>query len=205
MIYLASPYSHPDAKVREARFVAANRAAYRLMQRGEVVFSPISHSHSIEVESGVIGDHEFWARQDDAFQAQCRKVAVLIIDGWQESRGVQREIQLAKENGMSVEFLGPEWAEPIVKGKTAYELAAELTKGDRNKDYGSAFENHEGIALIWNGILRRKLKADICPREVMLCMIGTKLNREAYSHKQDNLTDTIGYAKLIDEDERFNA
>lgn len=201
MTYLAVPYSHPDVKVREARFIAANRAAYRLMQRGDVVFSPISHSHPIEVESGAIGDHEFWARQDDAFQGSATLVSVLMIDGWKESRGVQREIQIAKEADIPVEYLDPKWAEPIniEKRKTAYELAAEITAGERKKDYGGAFENHSRIAQIWSGILGK----DVTALQVNLCMIGLKLAREGNRHKQDNLTDVIGYAKIADEDERF--
>lgn len=203
MTYLAVPYSHPDSKVREARFIAANRAAYRLMQRGDVVFSPISHSHPIEVESGVIGDHEFWAKQDDAFQDRATHVAVLMIEGWKESRGVQREIQIATETDIPIEYLDHKWAEPLFtpKRKTAYELAAEVTAGERKSDYGDAFENHSRIASIWSGILNRTVSA----REVILCMIGVKLSREANRPKQDNRTDIIGYAKIDDEDPRFSA
>lgn len=203
MTYLAVPYSHPDSKIREARFVASNRASWRLMQRGDVVFSPISHSHPIEVESGVIGDHEFWAKQDDAFQGNATLVAVLMIDGWKESRGVQREIQIATETQIPIEYLDPKWAEPIFtpKQKSAYELASEVTAGERKKDYGGAYENHSRIASIWSGILNREVTA----LEVNLCMIGLKLARQANRPKQDNFTDVIGYAKIADEDARFSA
>jgi hypothetical protein len=103
--YLAAPYSHPDPLVRIARFEAINRAAYRLMLRGEVVFSPISHSHPIEMESGQINSHEFWAKQDDWFEQHCSKVAVLMMDGWRESKGTQREIRMAEELGKEIEYL----------------------------------------------------------------------------------------------------
>lgn len=203
MIYLAVPYSHPDPKIREARYHAANRAAYRLMQRGDIVFSPISHSHPIEVESGVIGDHEFWAKQDDAFQGRATSVAVLMIDGWKESRGVQREIQIAKETGMEVEYLDPKFGDPIFtpKRKTAFEMAAEITAGERKADYGDAYDNCSRIAQIWSAIFNHTVTA----RQVIQCMIGVKLSRDANRPKQDNLTDVIGYAKIADEDQRFSA
>ncbi len=55
MIYLASPYSHPDAVVREYRFRAACQAAASVMRSGQHVFSPIAHSHAI-AEYGVATD-----------------------------------------------------------------------------------------------------------------------------------------------------
>lgn len=47
MIYLASPYSHPDPAVEELRFEAACEAACKLMQQGHHVFSPIAHTHPV--------------------------------------------------------------------------------------------------------------------------------------------------------------
>ena len=57
MIYLASPYSHPDADVRQARHDLAVEAAIAIMQDiGEAVFSPIAHSHYMhEWSNGTIG------------------------------------------------------------------------------------------------------------------------------------------------------
>jgi Domain of unknown function (DUF1937) len=52
MIYLASPYSHPDATVRESRFRAACQAVVALLLTGEVVFAPIVHCHPL-VEYGL--------------------------------------------------------------------------------------------------------------------------------------------------------
>lgn len=227
MTYLAVPYSHADKAVRECRFISANRAAFRLMQRGDVVFSPISHSYPIECESGMIGDHKFWAKQDDAFQKHATKVCVLMIPGWEDSRGVTLEIGLAQAAGIPVEYLSEDWALPIcysesasklrsyetvqpaseTRRKSACEIAEELTKGDRNDDYGDAYTNASSFAAIMTGILWRKLRdpvnEPITPKESFLCMIGSKLSRESNKPKRDNQIDTIGYALLIDNDPRF--
>jgi hypothetical protein len=115
LTYLAAPYSHADASVRSQRFDAINRAAFRLMLRGEVVFSPISHSHPIEIESGQINSHEFWAKQDDWFEVKCGKVAVLMLDGWRQSKGVQREIRMAEEAGKEIEYLHACFAKEVTR------------------------------------------------------------------------------------------
>ena len=60
MIYLASPYSHRDEAIMEERFRAACRAAAYLMRRGNVVFAPICHSHSIAVVCDLPRQWLFW-------------------------------------------------------------------------------------------------------------------------------------------------
>jgi Domain of unknown function (DUF1937) len=55
MIYLASPYSHPDPVVREARFDAACRATVDLIRTGQPVFAPVVMGHPL-VRYGVGGD-----------------------------------------------------------------------------------------------------------------------------------------------------
>ncbi len=109
MIYLASPYSHPDTAVREQRFRAACHAAVALLHAGRVVFSPIAHSHPL-AQHGLPGNWHFWERYDRAFLERCDEVMVLMLDGWQESVGVQAEIRIARELGKPVRFLGVEEA-----------------------------------------------------------------------------------------------
>jgi nucleoside 2-deoxyribosyltransferase len=107
MIYLASPYSHPDAAVREQRFRSACQAAARLMRNGEVVFSPIAHGHPIALH-GLPTDWRFWERHDREQLNRCDEVVVLTLDGWRESEGVQAEIRIAGELGKPVRYLMPD-------------------------------------------------------------------------------------------------
>jgi nucleoside 2-deoxyribosyltransferase len=109
MIYLASPYSHPDPAVREQRFRAACRAAVALLRAVQVVFSPITHSHPL-AQHGLPGNWQFWERYDRAFLERCDEVVVLMLDGWGESVGVQAEIRIAWELGKPVRYLAPELA-----------------------------------------------------------------------------------------------
>jgi nucleoside 2-deoxyribosyltransferase len=109
MIYLASPYSHPDPSVREERFRAACRAAAALFRAGHFLISPIAHSHVL-VEHGLPGDWTFWQRFDRALLARCDALFVLMLDGWEESVGVQAEIRIARELGKPVRYLAPDLA-----------------------------------------------------------------------------------------------
>lgn len=106
MIYLASPYSHADAAVREQRFRAACAAAVRLIAAGHVVFSPIVHGHPL-VGHGLPTDWRFWEPFDREQLARCDEVVVLMLDGWRESVGVAAEIRIAGEFGKPVRYLAP--------------------------------------------------------------------------------------------------
>lgn len=103
-IYLASPFSHPDFAVREQRFEAACRVAAQLTRQGKTVFSPVVHSYHL-CQHGLPSDWQFWQQHDLAFLAMCDEVAVLKLDGWQQSIGVQAEIAAAKALGKPVSFL----------------------------------------------------------------------------------------------------
>jgi hypothetical protein len=109
MIYLASPYSHPDAAVREQRFRAACRVVASLLRAAHVVFSPIVYCHVL-VEHGLPTDWAFWEHVDREHLKRCDDVIVLMLDGWEESAGVQAEIRLARDLGKRVRYLAEEEA-----------------------------------------------------------------------------------------------
>jgi nucleoside 2-deoxyribosyltransferase len=104
MIYLASPYSHPDPAVREERYRAACRATAALLQAGQPVISPIANSHPL-TDHGLPGDWMFWRRFDRELLERCDEVVVLMLDGWDESVGVREEIRIARAMGKPVRFL----------------------------------------------------------------------------------------------------
>ncbi|GIV04148.1 MAG: hypothetical protein KatS3mg082_2703 [Nitrospiraceae bacterium] len=107
MIYLASPYSHPDPTVREERFHAACRAAAALLRTGHAVFSPIAHSHAL-ARHGLPTDWKFWEPFDREYLERCDEVVVLMLAGWRESVGVREEVRIARELGKPVRYVAPE-------------------------------------------------------------------------------------------------
>ena len=108
-IYLASPYSHPEDHVRLERYNAACRKAASLMQAGHVVFSPIAHSHAVaaHLPPDLLMSHEFWMQQDIPLLRYADKLMVLLIDGWQDSRGVTAEIDYAVSIRKLIEYVMP--------------------------------------------------------------------------------------------------
>jgi nucleoside 2-deoxyribosyltransferase len=104
VIYLASPYSHSDSSVQEQRFEAVCKKAAELFRAGQIVFSPIAHSHPI-AKYGIPGDWQTWEAFDRIMIAACDKIVVLCLDGWKTSKGVAAEIEIAKQLGKPVEYI----------------------------------------------------------------------------------------------------
>lgn len=107
MIYLASPYSHPHAIVRELRFHDACVALARMLRAGLPAFSPIVHGHPL-VAHGLPTDWSYWEPFDREHIGRCDEVLVLMLDGWRDSIGVAAEIGIAAELGKPVRYLAPE-------------------------------------------------------------------------------------------------
>jgi len=108
MIYLASPYTHPDPDVRAKRYLAVCREVARLVRDGHVVFSPIAHSHGVCVHGGLPLDWSFWWPIDTEFLRRCDELWILMLDGWQESHGVQAEMEIARRMGKEIRMVAPQ-------------------------------------------------------------------------------------------------
>lgn len=104
-IYLACPYSHAKPTVRAYRNDMANKTAARLMLAGHLPYSPLSHTQGWSDEVELPYDFEFWSAHCLAFVDWCEALAVLAIQGWNESRGVAAEIAHARAQGKPVVLL----------------------------------------------------------------------------------------------------
>jgi nucleoside 2-deoxyribosyltransferase len=105
-IYLAVPYSQD----KERGLRAACKGAARLMTEGNIVFSPISHSHGIDAFLGG-APWEMWRKTDLFLLEACDQVTVIMLPGWEKSTGVTAEIMHAREKGIPVHFLPPEYVD----------------------------------------------------------------------------------------------
>lgn len=83
-------------------------AAAALIRQGHIVFSPITMTHPIDMvlagEANTLGS-EYWVDFDIAFMDRCDEIAVLKIEGWQQSCGIQREISYFRQHGKPIWFL----------------------------------------------------------------------------------------------------
>lgn len=108
MKYIASPYSGgANVELMEERFDAVCRFAGTLMQAGEVVYSPIAHCHPIAVRIDLPRTWDFWQKFDTEMIRRCDEVVVLMLDGWDKSKGIAAELEIAKQLGKPISYVEP--------------------------------------------------------------------------------------------------
>lgn len=104
LTYLASPYSHCDPAVREARYQLAVLVSAELIKRGLLVYSPIVHCHPIGLALDAPADFNTWSAHCLHMLSKADKMIVLKADGWEKSKGVNAEIQWAVLNKIPVHY-----------------------------------------------------------------------------------------------------
>lgn len=107
LIYLASPYSHPDPSVMQRRFEEICDVAGRLMRDGVHLYSPIAHTHPIAVRQDLPRGWDFWKQYDEKLLAACSELWVCTMDAWEQSKGVAGEIEIALALGKPVRYIAP--------------------------------------------------------------------------------------------------
>lgn len=109
--YLATAYSYGgecSIEHRHKNYRIAVRQAWELFSMGINVYSPIVHHHNIQaVEPMVELPTSQWMEYDLPYLAASEKIYVLCTDRYEESQGVQAEIQYAKDNHKEIEYLIP--------------------------------------------------------------------------------------------------
>ena len=110
VIYLASPYTHEDRAEELHRFRQVCQVAGCLMMDGNVVFCPVAMGHSIQEHSTptLPRSLDWWMARDLPILEHCNLLAVLTIDGWQDSDGVKQEVGHAVIHDIPVVYLSPE-------------------------------------------------------------------------------------------------
>lgn len=105
--YLASPYTHADPLVREARYLAVMDAVLTLTRNGIAVYSPILHFHGLNKVFNLPPNDEIFYRHGLDMLDAGRGVLVLRLEGWAKSVGVTAEIKRAAEKNKSITYLMP--------------------------------------------------------------------------------------------------
>jgi len=119
LVYVASPYSvigkidESNEGFLEERWEQVNKfMAHCLDNWGDLYsfFGPISMGHRIHPYMNPKNQtFEFWVLgQDLPILQRCDELWVLMLDQWQNSRGVQREIYEAEKRNMQIRFWKPE-------------------------------------------------------------------------------------------------
>lgn len=105
MIYLASPYSHPDPLVMKTRFLLAEQVTAILLERKLWVYSPIVHCHELAAKYSLPTDFAYWQEYNIDMLRRCDFFFILDISGWKESKGVTGELTVAQMLNMKIRMI----------------------------------------------------------------------------------------------------
>ena len=108
-IYLASPYTHPDLLTRMARYDAACAYLMGLIAAGVEVFSPIVYFHPLNLHPDFRDkDHAFWIARCMPYLLSARELHILALRGWEESKGIEIEMEQATHKGIPITLVYPD-------------------------------------------------------------------------------------------------
>jgi Domain of unknown function (DUF1937) len=134
LIYLASPYSHTSASIRQDRYEDALKCTSWLFNNGFWGYSPIVNGHNlINVKHG----WEAWKEFDTEMVTRCNEVWILMIPGVFESKGVRVEIEIAKLQGKKIMTVREKWSYGVVVPDSG--LKNYLVNDLANSEYAKTF------------------------------------------------------------------
>ena len=107
MIYLASPYSHPDGLIREKRFLQTRRFVAVQLKCGVTVFSPVVYGHQFVEHFSAPTSAAAWKFHNDEWMVHSAAVWVLRLTGWEESEGIAYELATADRIGLPIDYKDP--------------------------------------------------------------------------------------------------
>lgn len=122
LLYLASPYLYRGKRpkgmtdlgweyfgkeIQYQRYQKAVDATAYLMSKGLAVYSPIVATHPVAVKHNLPLGSEYWMQFDELALRKCDEIVVLMLDGWRESPGVTKEINIMLELHKDVTYLHP--------------------------------------------------------------------------------------------------
>lgn len=105
LIYIASPYNHDVDAVRISNYKHVSQYVARLVANGHVALSPITYGHTLLDFHVMPYDWEFWSNFCISFLHKSDELHVYKMPGWDVSRGVTEEIQLAKELNIPIIYI----------------------------------------------------------------------------------------------------
>lgn len=103
--YVACPYSAKTQADRNYRHYFANQVSAKLLQKGYMVFSPISMCHPIALLNKKLKtDAETYKEFNHKMMDQCQELWVVKAMGWDKSLGVKDELEYARATGKKIRY-----------------------------------------------------------------------------------------------------
>ena len=105
MIYIASPFRTHDEKVEESRVEAAEKYVAALIEMSLIPFSAVVYAAALIKKHELTSDLGYWKKFLYEFLKSANEVHVLKIAGWEDSEGIDWEIEMARELDISVVYI----------------------------------------------------------------------------------------------------
>jgi len=105
IIYIAVPYSDKDKEVVEKRYKDTCNYVAKVVAEGNVAFSAIVYGHTLLKYHEMPNDWEFWENFCNSFLLKSDELHVYMLDGWENSVGLNREIELAKQYNIPITYI----------------------------------------------------------------------------------------------------
>ena len=105
LVYLASPYIHDDPEIMKYRVVATSEALLLgLRNQKYMIYSPIVYMYPL---SPYLPDDYNYMKSDLFMLEKSNELWVLMLEGWEESKGVMKEIRIAKIRRIPIYYIAP--------------------------------------------------------------------------------------------------
>jgi len=174
LIYIGSPYSHPDKAVMEENFKRVSQLAADLCAEGKVVFSPITYGHTLLNFREMPHTWEFWQNFCINFLDHADRLLVYKMPGWENSKGLAAEIEYANENNIPIEYV--DYTEPnidfdpyeiVLSCETAEELSAAILRLANNGQIEGKIRRFDAVkmASFVQGAINRNLPMNVLTRK----------------------------------------
>ena len=114
MIYLASPYTSGITKdmtpefaqaIMQVRYEQVRKVTAEYMRNFVPIFSPIVNNHEVAKYHDLPKEWDYWEKIDYMFLDASEELWVLMMDGWDTSKGVTAEIAYAEKIGIPVKYI----------------------------------------------------------------------------------------------------
>ena len=111
--FVSAPYTHKDQDVVEWRIQTFVEEMTRQIQMGRHPVSPLMN-HLLKDRSKLEFPFpltwDYWKDYSLKLLSKCDYISVLMFPGWEDSKGVESELEMALNLGIPVEYVRrPEW------------------------------------------------------------------------------------------------
>ncbi len=105
MIFVCTPYNHENPAIIEARYDLTVEYIAKRFVEGKFAFSPVVYAHNIVKKHNLPQDWDNWNNFCIEFLKKATEVHVLQQEGWDKSKGIQGELEIAKMLNIPIKYI----------------------------------------------------------------------------------------------------